>query len=264
MRRALPLSAPLLACFLIGLASEPPHRISVIAHRGAASEAPENSLAAIDAAIRMGCDIVEVDVRLSQDGKPVLIHDATVDRTTNGRGRVDELSWPRLRELDASAGFGRGFKRAGVPSLEEAIGLVRGRARLYLDLKGAKPEAVVQTVQKAGFSGSVLYRAYRPQDLDRLRALDPSSQVVVGADEIGLLPGGLEVVLKRHPEAVLNLDFRNWNEQLKGVVDRHSGPWFLSVLGRQATAPELRKAVDLHPDGILTDSPRLLLEILKD
>jgi len=93
MRGALLVTVLLAASSIAAGALESPHKILVIAHRGAADEAPENTLPAIEAAIRMGCDIVEVDVRLSRDGKVVLIHDATVDRTTNGRGRVDELPW---------------------------------------------------------------------------------------------------------------------------------------------------------------------------
>ncbi len=264
MRSALLLAVLLAASSITCLAQQAPRRISVIAHRGAAGEAPENSLAAIEAAIRIGCDIIEVDVRLSQDGKVVLIHDGTVDRTTNGRGRVDELSWSRLRELDARGSFSETFEGTRIPSLNEAIDLVRGRARLYLDVKVTNLAPVVLTVQQAGFSHSVLYRLYRPQDIDRLRSLDRSSQVVVGIDEIGLLPGAVEVVLSRHPDAVLSVDFRNWSERLEGTVVRHSSRWFVTVLGRQTTVSELREAVNLHPDGIMTDSPRLLLKLLRE
>ena len=262
MRGVVLLTVLLAASPVRGLAEQPRHRISVIAHRGASMEAPENSLAAIDTAIRMGCDIVEVDVRLSRDGKVVLIHDARVDRTTNGRGRVDELTWPHLRELDAGINFPKAFEGTQIPSLSEAIDLVRGRAKLYLDLKVANLEPVVQVVQEAGFSRSVLYRAYRPQDIDRLRRLDRTSQIVIGVEEIGLLPGALELVIKRHPDVGLSLDFRSWSKRPKDAVGRHSGPWFVTVLGRQTTVSELREAVDLHPNGILTDSPRLLLELV--
>jgi len=86
---------------------------------------------------------------------------------------------------------------------------------------------------------------------------------VIGLDEIELLPGAVETVLARHPEAVLSLDFRNWSERLKATLGRRSSPWFLTVLGRQTTVLELRKAIDLHPDGIITDSPRLLVERLR-
>ena len=95
----------------------------VIGHRGAAARAPENTLASLRAAHRLGCRWVEFDVMLSQDGVPVLIHDEKVARTTGGRGRVPELTFAELRTLDAGSLFGPGFAGERIPSLEEAIQL---------------------------------------------------------------------------------------------------------------------------------------------
>ncbi len=246
-----------------GFAGDAPSSISVIAHRGASAEAPENSLAAIEAAVQMGCDIVEVDVRVSQDGRVVLMHDATVDRTTNGRGRVDQLPWARLRSLDAGVSFAGRFRRTRIPLLEEAISQVRGRATLYLDLKVTDFEPVVSVVRRAKFSNSVFYRVYRPLDAGRLVQLDPSSRVIVDIDQFGSLPGTVDLVLSRHPDAILTLDIDNWSERLENVVRQHSSRWFVNVLGRQTSVSKLHRAVDLRPTGIMTDSPRLLLDMLR-
>jgi len=259
------LPLPLLAFLVLGLpsriAGQTAHQVSVIAHRGAALEAPENTLPAIEAAVRMGCDIVEVDVRLSQDGRVVLIHDATVDRTTAGRGRVDALSWARLRELDAGAAFSKGFRGTRIPLLEEAISVVRGRAILYLDVKVTDFEPIVRVVRKEEFSKSVLYRAYRPQDIDRIRRLDPDARVIIDIGQLGLLPGASDVVLAGHPDAILSLDLSSCGERHQAVIRAHASRWFVNVLGSPSPA-DLRRALDLHPTGIMTDSPRLLLELL--
>ncbi len=251
-----------LAGWCSAAADEPARPIWVIAHRGAASEAPENTLAAIETAVKMGCDIVELDVRLSQDSRAVLMHDGTVDRTTNGRGRVDGLLWGQLRELDAGVSFSTAFRGTKIPLLQEAIDVVRARAKLYLDLKVTDFEPIVSVVRQAKFSKSVFYRVYRPGDVDRLRRLDPSSQVIIDIGQLGLLPGAVENVLAQSPDAILSLDFRSWTEQLDGQVRRHSSRWFVNVLGRQTSASELRRAMDLRPTGIMTDSPRMLLELL--
>jgi glycerophosphoryl diester phosphodiesterase len=104
----------------------------IMGHRGAAGLEPENTLLSIRRALELGVTAVEVDVHLSRDGRLVVIHDDTVDRTTNGRGRVRDLTFPELRRLDA----GKGER---LPSLEEVADLVAHRAHLVVEVKA--PEA---------------------------------------------------------------------------------------------------------------------------
>src|SRR4030081_2111878 len=82
----------------------------ICGHRGARVHAPENTLAGFAMAAEMGADLIELDVRLTRDGALAIIHDASVDRTTNGSGRVAEMSWDVLRALDAGIGFGAAFE----------------------------------------------------------------------------------------------------------------------------------------------------------
>lgn len=100
----------------------------IMGHRGAPRYEPENTLRSIRRALEMGVDAVEVDVHLAKDGKVVVIHDDTVDRTTDGRGRVRDLTFAELRQLDA----GKGER---LPSLEEVADLVAGRAHLVVEVK---------------------------------------------------------------------------------------------------------------------------------
>ena len=93
----------------------------MIAHRGGGALAPENTLAALDAAVRCGCRAVEVDARLSADGTPFLIHDAALDRTTTGTGRVARAADATLRRLDAGRRYGPAFAGEPLPTLEAAI-----------------------------------------------------------------------------------------------------------------------------------------------
>lgn len=96
----------------------------MIGHRGAAAVAPENTLEGLRAAARLGARMVEFDVQLSADGVPILMHDDTLERTTDGRGRVEEASAGDLARLDAGLWFGPAWKGARVPSLEAALGLL--------------------------------------------------------------------------------------------------------------------------------------------
>jgi glycerophosphoryl diester phosphodiesterase len=98
----------------------------VIGHRGAAARAPENTLVGLGEAVRQGARWVEVDVRLSADDVPFLLHDDTLERTTTGRGPAGELRWAELGRLDAGARFHERFAGEPVPTLAAALGLVTG------------------------------------------------------------------------------------------------------------------------------------------
>ena len=102
--------------------------VNIIGHRGAAAEEPENTLRGFRSALDRGAAGVELDVHLTRDGRLAVIHDETVDRTTNGRGRVKDLTLAELQRLDA----GRGER---IPALEEVVELVRGRGQLLVELK---------------------------------------------------------------------------------------------------------------------------------
>lgn len=165
---------------------ETPQRTLVIAHRGASAEAPENTLAAFDLALRHGADGIEVDVRLSADGIPVVIHDPRLERTTSGRGRVDALSARQLTRLDAGSWFNRryparakaGFHSLRIPLLSELLSWVKDRGCLaYVELKrerdagGGFEEQVLNAIQVAGVAENVVVISFHPEVLTRMREL---------------------------------------------------------------------------------------------
>jgi len=108
----------------------------VIAHRGASSYAPENTCAAFDLALQMGGSHIELDVDSTSDGYMVVIHDDTVDRTTNGSGRVTNHTLAALRELDAGAWYGATFAGERIPLFEEVLRRYKGRAHVHTEIKG--------------------------------------------------------------------------------------------------------------------------------
>jgi len=136
-------------------------------HRGAAALEPENTLRGIQRAIEIGVDQIEIDVHLTKDGKLVVIHDETVDRTTNGHGRVRELSFEEIRGLDAGKG-------EVVPTLREVIDLVDGRVILQVELKGVGVEAeTVAVVEEMGVVDGVVFSSFRHPALKTVKDLNP-------------------------------------------------------------------------------------------
>jgi len=147
----------------------------VVAHRGYSAKAPENTLAAFRLALESGATHVECDVHASREGTPFVIHDPTVDRTTNGTGRVDALSDDELLELDAGRWKGPTFEGEGVPTLQELLELLSGRANLALEVKALGiEEAVLSEVRASDFPlSSLTLFCFDRDTLIRFRSAEP-------------------------------------------------------------------------------------------
>ena len=151
----------------------------IIAHRGDSANAPENTLAAFRLALANGADGIELDVMLSADQKLVVIHDDTLDRTTNGHGQVGNTPFAALRELDAGSWFKPEFKGEPLPSLDEVFAELGGKFLINVELKNYKtpkdqlPELVVALVKKHGLDESVLLSSFNARNLPRAKALAP-------------------------------------------------------------------------------------------
>ena len=155
-----------------------------IAHRGASAAAPPNTLAAFRRAADLGADGVELDVHLSADGVPVVIHDFTVDGTTDGTGRVRDLPLAALRELDAGSRFDPAFAGERIPTLEEVFAEVGGRLLINVELKSMPgndypglEEAVAALVRRHGLADRVLVSSFNPFALRRFRRAMPEVPV---------------------------------------------------------------------------------------
>ena len=161
----------------------------VVAHRGACRRAPENTLAAFSAALELGAQAIELDVQRTRDGELVVIHDETVDRTTDGSGPVRELSLAEIRSLDAGSWFRPAFAGERVPTLSEVIRTVRGKACLNVEIKGGPNPGVAPDDDIAGqvlellraedFLGQVLISSFNHEILARVRALDAAVPIAV-------------------------------------------------------------------------------------
>jgi glycerophosphoryl diester phosphodiesterase len=128
-----------------------PRSLAIIGHRGAPRVAPENTLLAIARAFEAGATMVEVDVHLSRDGVPVIIHDDTLERTTNGKGPVSALSLGELKNLDAGAWMGTAFAGQRIPTLREVLEASKGRGRVLIDPKqNGMGSAIALVYREAG------------------------------------------------------------------------------------------------------------------
>ena len=149
------------------------HHVLKIGHRGSAGHAPENTLAAVRKGIALGVDFVEIDIRRTVDGRLVILHDATVNRTTNGKGRIDRLHLQDVEKLDAGDG-------EHIPTFEEVLKVATGKTGLMVELKirGAAQQTV-ESVRKAGFKNPVIYASFLHDELKQVRKADPEAPLMV-------------------------------------------------------------------------------------
>lgn len=235
----------------------------VLAHRGASAYAPENTLAAFNLAFELGADGVELDVSLTRDGIPVVIHDDTVDRTTNGRGAVNQFTLAELQRLDASNRMEK-YRGEKIPTLEEALRAVGKRGLVNIEIKstGLKTDgiemAVLAAIENTGAS-RVLISSFNPLALRRMFLLDPR------------LPRGLlyaprlPIFLRRawlrplvrpaalHPHfSMVTRDLVAWAHQRGYQVNT----WTVDE-------PDVaRRLIEWGVDGIITNKPDVLRKIV--
>ncbi|HVT80513.1 MAG TPA: glycerophosphodiester phosphodiesterase family protein [Phycisphaerae bacterium] len=144
--------------------------VFAVGHRGAAAYAPENTVASFDEAIRLGAKAVEFDLRMTQDGVPVVLHDETVNRTTNGSGPVSELTRFDLLRLDAGSWMHQRFVGTRIPTLEEALLAIGPHAMPVIELKTPiPPEILLRALRKYDLEHDSLVISFHEQWLVPLR-----------------------------------------------------------------------------------------------
>jgi glycerophosphoryl diester phosphodiesterase len=157
----------------------------LIGHRGASAEAPENTIAAFELALTQGADGIELDVHLSKDGQPVVLHDFTLERTTTGAGMVGQHTVRELKRLDAGGWHGPQFRGQRVQTLQEVLERFRDRTRFWIALKGGSgvyagiEERIVSVLEIYDVLERALVQSFDHRVLNQVRMLNP--EVRVGA-----------------------------------------------------------------------------------
>jgi glycerophosphoryl diester phosphodiesterase len=237
-------------------------RIVVIAHRGEHRAHPENTLPAFQAAIDAGADYFELDVRTTSDGHLVLMHDAKVDRTTDGAGAVREMTFEQIRALDAGAKFNPRFAGTKVPSFEEALALAHGKIGVYVDSKDIAPADLVAALTQADMlnhavSPVVIYGG--AGFLKNVQALIPSLKVMPEAYGAATL----EKLLADLKPRVVAFDAGDFKDDAIAAAKHAGVDIYVDRLGFADNVAAWQDAVDRGAAGIQTDRPAELVEYLQ-
>ena len=235
-------------------------KVEVVAHRGAAGYAPENTIAAYDLGVKMKADFIEIDVQRTKDGELVSIHDNKVDRTTDGTGFVGDLTLEQIRSLDAGSWFNEKYKGEKVPTFEEILKRYRGKTGILIELKSPElypgiEKQVAQTLKKYNMdkprNGKIIIQSFNFESMKITDRLLPNIP-------IGVLTSARADTTDQALQAFSSYaDFFNPSYSLvtEDLVNKvHSnGMKIQSWTARSKEAVQF--LLDMKVDGIITDYP---------
>jgi glycerophosphoryl diester phosphodiesterase len=222
----------------------------VVGHRGAAGLEPENTLRSIGRAIDIGVDAVEVDARRCKDGTLVIMHDPSVDRTTNGHGKVSALTLKELKALDA----GKGER---IPTFDELVAAVKGKVGLFVEIKEPETVAdVAEHIRKAGMAGDTTFVSFFHRSLLDLKKLSPQSRCGTIFSCEPADPTRLALDVKA------DLVLPNHSYMSEWTVNEAHKKSLLVQTWTVNTADDLRRVVKFGVDGVASDFPNVMVESL--
>jgi glycerophosphoryl diester phosphodiesterase len=248
----------LLALTILPMAAQT-RRVVAISHRGEHLQRPENTMPAFQEAIRVNADFIEVDVQTTADGKLVLSHDATVDRCTNGKGRVSEMTFEQLEALDAGIKKAPEYAGTKIPTFDQALDLARGKIGIYVDVKNATAQDLVTHIDGHGMTDHVVIYC-RATLCKQLEDLNPKLKVMPESNSVEHSHMLVEML---HPK-VIAFGAGDWKPEIIAVAKQANAEAYVDRMGTTDAPEGWQSAIDAGADGIQTDRPGPLVEYLRE
>ena len=240
--------------------------VLVTAHRGFSGDAPENTLAAFKKAMEVDSDMIELDVRFSKDGQIVVMHDDTLDRTTNGRGKVSDYTLKELKQFDAGSWFAPQFSGEPIPTLVEVLELAKGKIPVNIEIKDESPSRykitdlaarALQEVKKAGMAGQVIFSSFYPSSLEQIKERDPRIWVALLYHRDW---NSLREVTGGRAFSAVNLRHSFLTREKIGRIHQEGMKVNTYTVNSEE---EMERFIRWGVDGIITNHPDKLIQILK-
>jgi len=236
----------------------------IAAHRGAHNHVPENSLASIEEAILLGIDAVELDIRFTKDRKLVLMHNKTIDGTTNGKGLVSDYTFDEIRKFRLL--HKKTVTEELIPTLEEALLAAKGKILVDLDIKQDEClDSIMALVTRTGTEKNCLFFVYEPALAKMIRDRSPSYQLLIRTESVRAVDTLFNVI---RPEAV-HIDPSHYTKSVVKTLKRGKCRVWINALGgvdKKAAAGDLNAYDDVLKFGanmIQTDQPELVKKYLQ-
>jgi len=234
-------------------------QIVAIAHRGEHLHHPENTIPAFQAAIDAGADYFEADIRATSDGKLVILHDETADRTTNGSGPISNMTFDQVRALDAGAKFAKDFTGTRVPTFDEILDLAHGKIGVYVDTKEADPLQLVQTIERHDMQDHVVIYGdpFLLYDVHKLRPTWKVMPEALNEELAGYFVSRLNL-------QVLAFDADDFNPKTIHIAHQAKALVYVDRLGSADNPESWSKAIEMGANGIQSNHPAELVQFLRD
>jgi len=238
------------------------HPFIVVAHRGDHVDAPENTIAAYELGIQHGVDFVEIDLRTTKDSQLVIMHDATVNRMTNGNGKVSDLSFAEIRQLKLADKTRPGLGEHQVPSFEEVLKVCRGKIGIYLDYKNAKVEQAYQLIQQYKMEKDIVVYINTPQQFIDWRRVAPNMPLMISLPDNIKTAEALTKFLQTTPVEILDGDYSDYTPEILAAAIKAGSVVWPDIQSPQE-AGNWDKAISIGLKGLQTDHPAALIHYLE-
>lgn len=246
------------AFFLVGCALINKKKVENTAHRGASGLAPENTLAAMRKALEYQVDYIELDVQETKDGQIIVLHDDDIKRTSNRQGVIWEMSFNDLKDVDAGSWKNPEFKGEPIPLLRDVINLVRGKAKLNIELKinghqKALEERVVKIILEENFIENCILTSFHLPSIEKVKRIEPRIYTGLILDEIpdfDVWKGNWEILSVLH--SLVDADF---------VERAHNAGKKIHVWTVNEPAL-MQKLIDSGVDNLITNRPDILRKLI--
>ena len=232
--------------------------VKIIAHRGVNKFAPPNTIPAIELAIKMKLDYVECDVRQTSDGEMVLMHNSSVDATTDGKGDVKDLTLADIKKLDAGIRVKPKFKGTRVPTFREALQAMKGKIGAYIDFKAGDTDKLVAIIEECGMVDDVVLYAGMNEMLASQR-LNSRIRVMPGVDNVQQL----QLLEKTMKFEVIETSIGLATKELVDAAHARGIMVYMDILGLADNKNGLEDALKLGVDAIQTDNPDVIIKYFK-
>lgn len=238
----------------------------IVAHRGASSLAPENTLAAVRKGIEVGAQWIEIDVHQTSDHHLVVLHDEKLDRTTNGSGAVNQYTLAEVRQLDAGSWFSAEFSGERIPTLQEVLDATKDKAILLIELKGSNIEGpTIELVREMNMENQVVIQSFDHDAVANAKALAPEipTMLLIKEPSFASNPAiAAKWMVKRAEKKNadgIGIRFSYLTKDLVKLAGERGlvvFPWTVNTEG------DLLTAIEMGVDGIITNYPQTLKGLL--
>lgn len=245
-------------------------RCIVIAHRGASAYYPENTMAAFEAAVQMNAEMIEIDVMMSKDRVPVVFHDGSLNKHTDGKGPLKNFTIDQLKEMDAGSWYDEKFTGERIPTLEEVLEFASGRIALNIEIKTESvtdelrdgvEERSLKLVKKCKMENHVLFSSFDYRAVGHLKELDPGIPVALLYNKH--LSGSCKPseLIKKYRANAFNCSYFQLTKKRHNDLQANNIPTLIYTVDKKK---RMKKLLERGVRGIFTNKPDVLIDVVND